>query len=488
MIKKLKNIDKLVNDYFEEKGLPIRPALTFDDVQIINNISDIFSRSDIKDLKTPLSRNFSLNIPIVSANMDTVTDARMAIGLARLGGLGFIHQFFPLEQRIAEVMKVKRADNALVEHPSTILYSATFKEAKEKMAMNGVSSLLVIDEKHHLKGIFTSRDYRFRTDGNLLVSEIMKSMPLITALPGISRKEAERILEENRIEKLPIVDKNGLLKGLITAKDILKEKEFPNAIKDTKGRLAVGVALRLNSDYMDEARKLVAAEADVLLLDTARAGSIMVGEAVKKIKKAFPKTTLVVGNIDTPEEVEFLAKAGADCLKVGIGPGAACKTQEETGVGLPQIYAVSSCTAMAKKMGVYIIADGGIKNGACLAKALVAGSNAVMIGSLLAGTDEAPGILLKKGNQLWKVYRGSASFEHQLDRMKTGSLDAIRNPEGESGLIPYSGSVKSVLDGLTGGLRSSMSYVGARDLGEYWKKGKFVWRTNAGRDEGRPRV
>src|SRR3989338_7713521 len=185
MIKKQKNINKLVGDYFEEKGLPSRPALTFDDVQIINNISDISSRSDIKNLKTPLSKNFSLNIPIVSANMDTVTDARMAIGLARLGGLGFIHQFFPLEQRIAEVMKVKRADNALVEHPFTILYSATFKEAKEKMAMNGVSSLLVIDEKKHLKGIFTSRDYRFRTDGNLLVSEIMKAVPLITALPGI---------------------------------------------------------------------------------------------------------------------------------------------------------------------------------------------------------------------------------------------------------------------------------------------------------------
>jgi len=474
--------------YFEEKGLPLQPALTFDDVQIINNISDISSRSDIKNLKTPLSRSFFLNIPLVSANMDTVTDSRMAIALARLGGLGFIHQFFPLEQRISEVMKVKRADNTLVEEPFTILYSVSFSEAKEKMAKNGISSLLVIDEKRHLKGILTSRDYRFKTDGNLPVSKIMKPMPLITAAPGISRKEAERILEENRIEKLPIVDKNGLLKGLITAKDILKEKEFPNAIKDAKGRLAVGVALRLNSDFLDEAKQLVAAGADVLLLDTARAGSTRVGEAVKKIKKLFPKTTLVVGNIDTPEEVEFLAKAGADSVKVGIGPGAACKTQEETGVGLPQIYAVASCAAAAKKLGMNIIADGGIRNGACLAKALVAGANAVMVGSLLAGTDEAPGILLKKGNQLWKVYRGSASFEHQMDRIKTGSLDAIRNPEGESGLIPYSGSAKSVADGLTGGLRSSMSYVGARDLNEYWKKGKFVWRTNAGREEGRPRV
>jgi len=488
MNKKSPKTEKLVKDYFENKGLPLSPALTFDDVQIINNISDVHSRSDIKDLKAPISKNFSLNIPVVSANMDTVTDARMAIGLARLGGLGFIHQFFPLEQRIAEAMKVKRADNALVDDPFTILYTATFKEAKEKMFKNGISSLLVIDEKHRLKGILTSRDYRFKTDDALLVSKIMKPMPLITALPGIHRKDAEKILEENRIEKLPIVDKHGVLKGMITAKDILKEKEFPNAIKDNKGRLAVGVALRLSNDYVEEAKQLVAVGVDVLLLDTARAGAIMVGEAVKKVKKALPNIPLIVGNIDTPEEVEFLAKAGADCVKVGIGPGAACKTQEETGVGLPQIHAIASCAAVAKKMGIHIIADGGIRNGACLSKALVAGADAVMVGSLLAGTDEAPGVLIKKGNQLWKVYRGSASFEHQLDRIKTGSLDAIRNPEGESGLIPYSGSAKSVLDGLTGGLRSSMSYVGSRSITEYWKKGKFVWRTNAGRDEGRPRV
>ncbi|MEK9170104.1 MAG: IMP dehydrogenase [Patescibacteria group bacterium] len=485
---KNKSIAALMRSYLKLKGLPLRPALSFDDVQIINNISDINSRSDIKNLRTRLARNFFLNIPIVSANMDTVTDARMAIALARLGGLGFIHQFFPLEERIRQVMEVKRADNALIERPVCIGHWETLGKTKEVMKKYGISSILLTDDHNYLYGIITSRDYRFKDDDSLPVEKVMTKMPLITAHVTISRKEAENLMEKYKIEKLPIIDHDGRLVALISAKGILKEKEFPNAVRDKKGRLVVGAALRLNADYMKEAEKLLAAGADVLLLDTARAGSTRVGEAVKNIKVKFKDAILVVGNIDTPEEVEFLAEAGADCVKIGIGPGAACKTQEETGVGLPQLYAIATCVAIAKELGIYAIADGGIRNGACLSKALVAGADAVMIGSLFAGTEESPGITFRKGNQLWKHYRGSASLEHQLDRIKSGSLDEVRNPEGESGVIPYAGSVHSVIEGLLGGLRSSMSYVGARDLEEYWKSGKFIWRTNAGKEEGKPRI
>jgi len=486
-----KQLEMLVRRYLKWKGLPLRPALSFDDVQIINNISDINSRSDIKDLRTQLAKNFFLNVPIVSANMDTVTDARMAIALARLGGLGFIHQFFPLEERVRQVEEVKRADNALIENPITITKTATLGEAKKKMAEFKISSILIVNENGTLAGILTSRDYRFKENDDLPVAEVMgggNTEAMKIALIGTSRKEAAEILENYKIEKLPIVDRDGFVKGLISAKDILKEKEFPSAVKDEKGRLVVGVALRLNADYLNEAAELINAGADVLLLDTARAGSTRVGEAIEHLRANFKDAILVVGNIDTPEEVEFLVKAGADCVKIGIGPGAACKTQEETGVGLPQLYAIATCAAMAKKLGIYMIADGGIRNPACLCKALVAGANAVMIGSLFAGTDEAPGDVFWEGNQLWKHFRGSASREHQRDRIESGSLDKVRNPEGESGVIPYAGSVISVINGLLGGLRSSMSYVGARNLGEFWNIGKFIWRTNAGKEEGKPRI
>lgn len=481
------HLEILVKKYFEWKGLPLRPALSFDDVQIINNISDINSRSDIKNLQAQLAGNFFLNIPVVSANMDTVTDARMAIALARLGGLGFIHQFLPIEERVRQVMEVKRADNALIENPITIPITATLSEAKKKMAEYKISSILITNKNGTLAGILTSRDYRFKNNDKLPVKKVMTRMPLITARATISRKEAEYLMEKHKIEKLPIIDSSGRLVALMSAKDILKEKEFPNAAKDKRGKLVVGATLRLNADYINEALELINAGADIFLLDTARAGSSRVFEAVKKLKTVFD-INLIVGNIDTPEEVEYLAKAGADCVKIGIGPGAACKTQEETGVGLPQLYAIATCVAVAKKLGICAIADGGIRNGACLSKALVAGANAVMIGSLFAGTEEAPGIIFRQGNQLWKHYRGSASLDHQLDRIKSGSLDEVRNPEGESGKIPYAGSVISVISGLLGGLRSSMSYVGARDIGEYWKMGKFVWRTNAGKEEGRPRI
>lgn len=481
-------IKELVKSYFEKKGLPFEPALTFVDAVIKDNFSDINSRADIKNLKTRLAREVHLNIPIVSANMDTVTDAKMAVALARLGGLGFIHQFFTLEQRVKEVQKVKRADNALIEKPVCIDPWNTLGRAKKKMKEYGISSILATDDYGYLCGIITSRDYRFKNDDSLPVEKVMTKMPLITAHVTISRKEAEEILEKHKIEKLPIVDHCGRLVALISAKDILKEKEFLQAARDQRGKLMVGAAIRLNADYLAETEQLLKAGTDVILLDTARANSKRVRDAVKTIKSKFQSAPLVVGNIDTPEAALMLIKAGADCLKVGIGPGSACKTREATGVGVPQLTAVAACAAVARKYGLSLIADGGVRSGADFAKALVAGADAVMIGSLFAGTDESPGEIFQDEGRRWKMYRGSASVEHQFDRMNSGSLDSMRSPEGVPRRIPYIGPVKAVAEELVGGLRSSMSYVGARDLGEFWKKGKFIWQSRSGYEEGKPRV
>ena len=478
-------LEAVVRRYFKTKGLPLQPALTFADVVIKDNFSAIDSRSDIKNLKTRLVGEIYLNMPIVSANMDTVTDSKMAIALARLGGLGFIHQFFSLEERIKEVAKVKRADNALIEDPVTIDINSTLGEAKALMKKYQISGLLVVDRDGILKGILTHRDYRFKTDDSLAVKEIMKEN-LILGWEGITREKALEILETRRLEKLPLIGSGFRLVGLITAKDLLKEKEFPNAIRDKKGKLMVGAAIQLNADYLAETEQLLKAGTDVILLVIARANAKRVKEAVQKIKSRFPKAPLVVGNIDTPEAALMLIKAGAGCLKVGLGPGSACKTREATGVGVPQLTAVASCAAVAKKYGLSLIADGGIRGGAYLSKALVAGANLVMIGSLFAGTDESPGEIFQDDGRRWKMYRGSASAEHQFDRMEFGSLDSMRTPEGVPRRIPYTGLVKSVVEELLGGLRSSMSYVGAKDLESFWKMGKFVWQSRSGYEEGKP--
>jgi IMP dehydrogenase len=483
-----KKYKQAISKIFKEKNLPEQPALTFSDISIQSKWSNIKKRSDIKDFKTYLSKNFFINIPVVSANMGDVTNWKTAIALAREGGLGFIPQFTSLEDRLEQIKKVKRADNIVVEEPIVSAPNISLKDAKKIMSESGVTSLLIVDENKKLLGILSHKDYRFKENENVLVSEIMTKSPLHTAPPKISREEVIKIFEKFSLEKLPLVDKNGKLVGLMTSKDILKEKQFPNAIKDKKGRLCVGAALRLSGDYLYEAEKFIKAGADVLLLDTARAGSDVVLEATKKIKKAFPKSVLVVGNIDNPEHVVLLAKAGADCLKVGIGPGSRCKTRMVAGVGNPQINAVLKCFAVAKILGVKIIADGGIKDSGDFAKALGAGADAAMLGSLLAGSDEAPGMLIRKGNQLWKRYRGSASLDHQLERIQNGSLDVTREPEGESADIQYSGPVSNIIGNLTNGLRSSMSYVGAKSLSDFKEKVEFIWISNSGFEEGKPRI
>lgn len=479
-------LERLVKQYFEKKNLPLDIALTFSDVVIRDNFSSIDSRSDIKNLKAHLAREIYLNIPIVSANMDTVTDSRLAIALARLGGLGFVHQFFSLEDRLLEVEKVKRADNAVIDEPVTILPDIILKEAKEVMDRYQVSSALVTDKDRQLLGILTVRDYHFKTDDSLPVAKIMKPMPLVVAGPDVTRKEVIKIFDQSKFEKLPLVDKKNRVVGLMCAKDIAKERAFPDALRDRKGRLMVGVAIRLNADYLKETAVLIAAGTDVILLDTARANSQRVRESAEKIKRKFPRVPLVVGNIDTPEAALLLIKAGVDCLKVGIGPGSACKTREAAGVGIPQITAVAACAAVAKKYAVPIIADGGIKGGSDLSKALVAGADTVMIGSLFAGTDESPGEVFIDGGQRYKMYRGSASAEHQFERRQAGSLEGVRAPEGVPRRVLHRGPLQLVVGELIGGLRSSMSYVGAPDLASFQKIGKFVRQTNSGLQEGKP--
>lgn len=483
-----KDIESLIRKYFRKKGLPQKIALTFNEVIIRDKFSSIRSRSEILNLKTRLSADVSLNIPVVSANMDTVTNSKMAVALARLGGIGFIHQFFSIDERAREIGTVKRADNAVIEQPIRIKKTATLATAKKMMAKYGISSILAVDENNKLAGILTARDYRFKNGDKIRVDSIMTPVPLITAPPNITRREAELLFEKNKIEKLPLIDGSGAVAGLITAKDIMKEKSYPFACRDLKGRLRVGATLRLNADYLYESEALLRAGADILLLDTARANSELTANATTAIKNKFPEVPLIVGNIDTPEAAAMLIEAGADCLKIGIGPGSACKTREVAGIGIPQLYAVVSCAAIAKKKNIPLIADGGIRSGADLSKALAAGANAVMIGGLFAGTDESPGELFRDANQQWKIYRGSASLEHQFDRIEFGSLDKIRSPEGVPRRILYTGSVKTVIDELLDGLRSSMSYVGAANLEEFWEKSEFLWQTSGGYEEGKPRT
>lgn len=485
----LEEMDRLIAEYFKRKGLPLSPAVTFGDVIIRERISDIVSRKDITDLRAWLSRDFHLNIPIVSSNMDTVTDSRMAIALARLGGMGFIHQFASLEQRVNEVKKVKRADNTVIENPATINPKATLAEAKKIMDQYQISCLLVVNQHNKLVGILTSRDMRFKTNLSEEVWESMTSQSLVTALKGVTTQEAEIILQTKKVEKLPLVDKDGKVIGLITAKDILKRRQFPNAARDSRGQLVVGATLRFKGDNLLEAEALLRAGADVLLLDTARASAVVAAKKTGRIKQKFPGAVLVVGNTANPDAVVLFARMGADCVKIGIGPGKGCKTQEVAGVGCPQLHAIAECAVIAKKLGMRVIGDGGISKGNHFVKAIVAGADAVMIGGLLSGTDESPGFIkINKQGQLVKIFRGSASTEHQMDRVAKGDLDSVREDEGESGEVPYVGSLVSVVGGLLGGLRSGMSYVGAHNLEEMWRLGTFRWRSKEAIEEGKPRI
>ena len=458
-------------------------ALTFEDVLLVPKYSEILPKE--VEIKTKLTRNITLNIPLVSAAMDTVTEHRAAIMMARLGGIGIIHKNMDVESQVREIRRVKKSESCIIIDPVSIHADATLKEALSIMSEYRISGVPVIDKENKLIGILTNRDLRFETDYEKKVEQLMTKMPLITVKKGTTLDDAEAIFKTNKVEKLPVVDEENHLAGLITIKDLKKRQEYPNANKDGFGRLRVGAAIGVGQ--LDRAKALVAAGVDVLVLDSAHGHSKGIIDTVKMIKKEL-EVDIIAGNIATSEAAEALVEAGVDGIKVGIGPGSICTTRIVSGVGVPQISAIEECSAVGKKHGVPVIADGGIKYSGDFAKALAVGAQSVMVGSLLAGTDESPGDVITYQGRQYKTYRGMGS----IGAMTKGSSDRYFQegtaaeklvPEGIEGRVPHSGSIKDVIFQLIGGLRSSMGYVGARDIIDYQEKAEFVEITSAGLKE-----
>jgi IMP dehydrogenase len=466
-----------------------RLALSYDDVLLVPHYSDIPSRKQI-ELSTMFSRRIKLNIPVVSANMDTVTGTEMAIHMARAGGMGIIHRFQTAEEEADEVRRVKRAESLFIHDPITIKKDAMLRDALTLMAQNHVTGVIVVSEGGIIEGILTARDIRFKTNTSVLVKELMTPKEkVITALNTITSEEALEILDKNKIEKLPLVDEKGKLSGLITATDYKKTKESPRASKDKRGRLLVGAAIGVK-DGMERAELLVKAGVDALVIDIAHGHHITCVELVKKLKKKFPGVDIVAGNVATAEGTLALIKAGADAIKVGIGPGAACSTRIVAGSGVPQLTAVMDCAIVANKLKIPIIADGGIKNSGDLAKAIGAGAGTVMIGNLFSGSKESPGEYYIEGGEAFKIYRGLASRDASIDMVLRGDKDIARQeraPEGIGYRVTFKGEVRKILQGLIDGLQSGMSYTGARDIKEFWQKAEFVQITGEGMKESKPR-
>jgi IMP dehydrogenase len=464
-------------------------ALTYDDVLLVPAYSDVLPRST--DTTGFLTKSIKLNIPIISAAMDTVTESNLAIGMALEGGLGFIHKNMSIEQQAEHVRKVKRSQSGMILDPVTLQVNSTVRDAEKIMREYKIGGIPVVDGNGKLVGIITNRDLRFQKNFSRPIEEIMTKENLITAPEGITLEKAEVLLQNYKIEKLPVVSKKGKLTGLVTYKDILKKKNKPNACKDEFGRLRVGAAVGVTHDIMDRIEALKNAGVDVISIDTAHGHSKGVMDAAKKVKRKFPELELIVGNIATGEAAKALAKIGADAVKVGVGPGSICTTRVVAGVGLPQLSAVYEAAKALKGSGVKAIADGGIRFSGDVVKALAAGADSVMIGSLLAGTEEAPGEVIIYEGRRFKSYRGMGSIEAMEDGSKDRYFQDVEDdikklvPEGISGRVPYKGSVSEVLYQLVGGLRAGMGYCGAKNL-ETLKKAKFVKITTAGAAESHP--
>lgn len=473
--------------------MDIREGLTFDDVLLVPKRSPIISRSQT-DLRTRLSRNISLNVPLISANMDTVTESGMAIALAREGGIGIIHRFMTIEDQVDEILKVKRSESVIIEQPYTIKPDATVSEAQKMMAEHGVSGLLV-EEEGRLAGIITRRDITFEKNTKREVSEVMtKGKDLITARAGTTIEQAKEIIHDQRVEKLPVIDDKKRIVGLITSKDIMKMEQYPHASKDKKGRLLVGAAVGVKGDYLERADALLEAGADIIVVDIAHGHSDNAINTVHMIKKAFPDCELVAGNVATGEGARDLIKAGVDAVKVGVGSGSICITRVVTGSGVPQLTAVMDSVKVAREYGVPVISDGGIRTSGDVTKALAAGASSVMVGSLFGGTDESPGKTLVKNGKKYKMYRGMASFYASLGRKYREEGPSVVDsddlndyvPEGVEALVPYKGSVVEIIRQLAGGLRSGLSYCGAKTIGEMQKNAEFIRITSAGFIESQP--
>ncbi|CAM3723320.1 IMP dehydrogenase [Aquirufa aurantiipilula] len=464
-------------------------ALTYDDVLLLPAYSEVLPR-DVKT-QTRLTKNISLNIPIVSAAMDTVTEADLAIALAQEGGIGIIHKNMTIQQQAAQVRKVKRSESGMIIDPITLHDTQTLGDAQRIMKEFKIGGIPVIDTQGILVGILTNRDLRFQKETARPVHEIMTKVNLITANEGISMEAAESILQEHKIEKLPIIDKNGRLIGLITYKDILKRKSHPLASKDSLGRLRVGAAVGVTPDLLDRVQALVQVGVDVISIDTAHGHSKGVIDALKAVKTSYPSLDVIVGNIATGEAAKALAEAGADAVKVGVGPGSICTTRIIAGVGMPQLTAVYEAAKALEPYNVPLIADGGIRFSGDIAKAIAGGASTVMIGSLLAGTDEAPGEMIILEGRKFKSYRGMGSLEAMEDGSKDryfqDAEDDIKKlvPEGIVGRVPFKGSVTEILYQMVGGLKAGMGYCGAGTITDM-QQAKFVKITSAGVKESHP--
>ena len=468
-----------------------KEGYTFDDVLLIPAESHVLP-NDV-DLRVQLAKNIRLNIPLISASMDTVTDATMAIAIARQGGLGVIHKNMLIAEQAEEVHKVKRSESGVIINPFFLTPSHKVQDAEDLMAKYRISGVPIVDdlETRHLVGILTNRDLRFISDYSILIDEVMTKENLVTAPVGTSLKDAEAILQKHKIEKLPLVDDKGCLAGLITIKDIEKVIEFPNSAKDEHGRLLVAAAVGITSDTFERAKALLDAGADAIVIDTAHGHSAGVIRKIKEIRETFPDATLIAGNVATGEGTRALFEVGVDVVKVGIGPGSICTTRVVAGVGVPQITAIYDAATVAKEFGKAIIADGGIKYSGDIAKAIAAGGHVVMLGSMLAGTDESPGEFEIFQGRRFKTYRGMGS----LAAMENGSGDRYfqakneankRVPEGIEGRVAYKGSAADIIFQMVGGLRSGMGYVGAHNLEELRENTQFVRMSGAGLRESHP--
>ena len=472
--------------------MDIREGVTFDDVLLVPKYSKVTSRSDT-DLSTKLSKNISLNIPLISANMDTVTESSMAVTVAREGGIGIIHRFLTIQQQVNEVLKVKRSGSIIIENPYTINSELTIKDAFSIMNEKQVSGLLVTDSNSKIIGILTERDVLFEpTDSTKLVKELM-TKDVVTAKLGVDLEQVKEILKHNRIEKLPIVDDNNHVKGLITSQDISNLEKYPNASKDKKGRPLVGSAVGVKGDFMERTEALINAGADVLVVDIAHGHSENAINTVKNIKKAFPDCELIAGNVATAKGTEDLIKAGVDAVKVGVGSGSICITRVITGSGVPQLTAVYDCAKVGNDHGIPIISDGGTRNSGDATKALAAGASSIMVGSILGGTDESPGSTITKNGKRFKIYRGMASLAASMGRRskETGTFELADDlndyvAEGVEAMVPYKGSVTEIITQITGGIRSGLSYCGASNIKQMQENAEFIKISRAGFAESQP--
>ncbi len=472
------------------KGKIIGEALTYDDVLLVPARSSVLPR-DV-DVRSRLTNRITLNVPLMSAAMDTVTESAMAIAMAREGGIGVLHKNMTIPQQVEEVDRVKRSESGMILDPVTVRADRRVRDVLALMNKYRISGIPVVDEQRKLIGIITNRDLRFEPDEDQHVSDIMTKENLVTAPLGTTLEQAQRILQKHKIEKLPVVDRHGILNGLITFKDILKKIKHPNACKDEHGRLRVGAAVGVTADTMERVTALLKAGVDFVVVDTAHGHSRGVIEMVKTIRSRFPRIDLIAGNVGTAEATRDLIRAGVDAVKVGIGPGSICTTRVVAGVGVPQVTAIFECAKAAARTKTPVIADGGIKQTGDIAKAIAAGADAVMIGGLFAGVDESPGEMVLYEGRSYKYYRGMGS----LEAMKQGSRDryfqdaeddiAKLVPEGIEGRVPHKGPLGDTMYQMVGGLRAAMGYCGAKNIAELKSHGRFVKMTDAGLRESHP--